>query len=71
VTRDEIFEELRRLPRAEQVELLKRMLGSFSQPLTDDEKAELAAGVEDAEDGDLDDAGDLFARVPALDPGAR
>jgi len=53
------------------VALLRRMLQSFSEPLTEDEKAELAAGMEEADDGDLDDGGETFARVPALDPASR
>jgi hypothetical protein len=65
MNKEQIFEEMRRLPREEQMDVLQRLVDIVAPPLTVAEERGLAEALDEAERGEIVDGPEAFEQLRA------
>jgi hypothetical protein len=65
MTKEQIFDEVRRLPREEQVDVLQRLVEMVAPALTAAEERGLAEALDEADRGDVVDGAETFKKLRA------
>jgi hypothetical protein len=63
MTKEQVLDEVRRLGRDEQVEVLERLAEMVASPLTEDEERGIAEALDEADRGDLVDGAAAFNAI--------